>query len=434
MKLSRRTLMQTAGAAAFAGPAARAAGMPEPRFEGKDTPKICLEAGAGGFGRGGAPGGGDEAAARRIKQLGVDHVIAGGGPIPWDEARLRETIERYKGYGLSVGNMMISGFNNAIYARPNRDQDIEKVIQSVKAAGKAGLPVVEYNWYAHRAVEGYFEETGRAGAGWTGFDYQREVDSNGTKMKFKDLPPLPNEGAHTLDEMWTNIAYFLKAVIPEAEKAGVRMALHPNDPPAPVSRGSQQIMGTIEGWKKLIDIVKSPSNGITFDCGVTREMGGDPVEVCRYFGSRDRINHVHFRNVKVQKPYERYTEVFIDEGQNNMFSVMRELVRLKYPRLVYPEHPRGIDYDRAQANFRPQYPGGGGYAAYAFNVGYTRGHDAGGADGIGANAARYRPAARPKAPDEIERARGLSPDETYAVLPGAPSRCGLAETNLDPAG
>ena len=53
----------------------------------------------------------------------------------------------------------------------------------------------------------------------------------------------------------------------------------------------------VAGWKKLISLVNSPSNGITFDCGVTREMGEDPVEVCRYFASRDRINHVHFRNV-----------------------------------------------------------------------------------------------------------------------------------------
>ena len=150
------------------------------------------------------------------------------------------------------------------------------------------------------------------------------------------------------------------------------MALHPNDPPAPMSRGSHQIMGTVEGWKRLIDIVPSKSNGITFDCGVTREMGHDPVEVCRYIGSRDRINHVHFRNVTVEKPYEKYAEVFIDEGYNNMFTVMKELVRQKYPRLVYPEHPRAIDYDRAQPNFKPVYPGGGGYAAFAFNVGYAR--------------------------------------------------------------
>ena len=358
-------MLKAAGAAALgaaygASPAA-AAVQSGPHFEGKDTPKICLEMGL-------APPAGvaaEEAAAasaHRIRQLGVEHVISGGPRIPWEESRLREMMDRLKANGLTLANLMISGFPNAIYNRPGRDADIEKVIQSIKVAGSVGLPVVEYNWYAHRAMEGYFEETGRAGAGWTGFDYER----------MKGLSPLEDEGAHTLDEMWANITYFLKAVVPEAEKAGVRLALHPNDPPAPLSRGSQQIMATIDGWKKLVGIVNSPSNGITFDCGVTREMAGDPVEVCRWFGSRDRINHVHFRNVKVQKPYERYTEVFIDEGENDMFAVMKELVKQKYTRLIYPEHPRGIDYDRERPNFKPQYPGGGGYAGYAFNVGYTR--------------------------------------------------------------
>ncbi len=358
MKISRRRWMRAAGAAALVPvPQGRTAEMLPNRFEGPETPKLCLIAGDGA-------GADAEASARRIKQLGVNYVIAGAGRIPWAEDQLKAIMDRYRGWGLEVGNIMISGFNNAIYARPGRDEDIEKVIQSVRAAGKAGLPVIEYNWYAHRAIEGYFEEadSSRAGAGWTGFDYQR----------INGLPPLNNEGAHTLDEMWANIAYFLKAVVPEAERAGVRLALHPNDPPAPLSRGSQQIMGTVDGWKKLISIVDSPSNGITFDCGVTREMGEDPVEVCRYFGSRDRINHVHFRNVKVEIPYKRYSEVFIDEGVNNMFSVMRELVRNRYRRLVYPEHPRGIEYDRERPGFRPQYPGGGGYAAFAFNVGYAR--------------------------------------------------------------
>jgi mannonate dehydratase len=351
--------MQVAGMAAVANPLTAAETLPAPRAAADQMPRICLEAGLAGFGPGGT---GDEAGARRVRQLGVEHVISGLGRIPWEESRLKDLMDRLKANGLTLGNVMIGGFSNAIYARSGRDEDIEKVIQSIRVAGKIGLPVVEYNWYAHRAMEGYFEETGRAGAGWTGFDYNR----------MKDLPPLAEEGAHSLEEMWTNITYFLKAVVPEAEKAGVRLALHPNDPPAPLSRGSGQIMGTVEGWKRLVDIVKSPSNGITFDCGVTREMGQDPVEVCRYFGSRDCINHVHFRNVKVMKPYERYTEVFIDEGEVNMFAVMKELVRQKYPRLIYPEHPRGIDYDRERPNFKPQYPGGGGYAAFAFNVGFTR--------------------------------------------------------------
>jgi mannonate dehydratase len=205
--------------------------MPEPRFEGKDTPKICLGLGDGSGGL--ASSGPPDAGMKRIKQLGVDYVLGGGPRIPWEESRIREQMDRLKASGITLGNLMIGGFDNAIYNRPGRDEDIEKVIQSIRVAGKAGLPVVEYNWYAHRAMEGYFEETGRAGAGWTGFDYERPVDENGKKTPFKDLPPRPDVGAHTLDEMWTNIAYFLKAVVPEAEKAGVRLALHPNDPPAP---------------------------------------------------------------------------------------------------------------------------------------------------------------------------------------------------------
>jgi mannonate dehydratase len=327
--------------------------------EGGDTPKLCLEIGRGGL----AAGTLDEAGARRLKQLGVDHAIAPyPGRIPWQEATLRELIDRLKSHGLTLGNIMIGGFPNTIYGRPGRDEEIEKVIASIQAAGKAGLPVIEYNFYAHRLTEGYYEETGRAGAGLTAFDYDR----------VKDLPPLEHEGAHTLEEMWANVTYFLKAVVPEAEKAGVRLALHPNDPPAPISRGSGQIMSTLAGWKRLVDIVRSPSNGITYDCGVTRELGEDPVEVCRYFGARDCINHVHFRNVKLRNPYEKYTEVFLDEGDVDMFAVMKELVRQKYPRLIYPEHPRALDYDRERANFRSNYPGGGGYAAYAFNVEYTR--------------------------------------------------------------
>ncbi len=131
-------------------------------------------------------------------------------------------------------------------------------------------------------------------------------------------------------------------------------------------------MGSVEGWKRLVDIVPSKSNGITFDCGVTREMGHDPVDICRYFGTRDCINHVHYRNVRVTIPNEKYTEVFLDEGVNNMYAVMKELVRLKYPRLVYPEHPRALDVDVEQANFKPGYAGGGGYTAFAYNVGYAK--------------------------------------------------------------
>jgi mannonate dehydratase len=351
--------MQAAGATAFAPTFAAAAVKSQwPVVEGPNTPKICLG------------GGRDETGIRRIKQLGVNYVIggAGVGSLPWPEANIRAAIELAKTNGLVLYNMMLeNSFPNTIYGRPGRDEEIEKIRQTIRAAGKAGLPVIEYNFYAHRAMEGYFEETGRAGLGHTGFDFE----------KMRGLPPLPEEGAHSLDQMWTNISYFLKAVIPVAQESGVRLALHPNDPPAPISRGSGQIMGTVAGWKKLISIADSPSNGITFDCGVAKEMGEDPVEVCRYFASRDRINHMHFRNVRLVKPYERYTEVAVDEGQVGMFGVMKELVRHKYARTIYPEHPRMFDYDREYNKLQgvqraAGYPGGGGYTGTVFNVAYTR--------------------------------------------------------------
>jgi mannonate dehydratase len=341
------------------------------RNEASDTPKICLELSAGRLagaipaissaGRlSAAPI--DDASLRRVKQLGVNYLLGAGPSIPWQEADLRARMDRVKANGLTLVNLMIAGFPNTLYGRPGRDEEIDKVCQSIRAAGRVGLPIIEYNFYAHRLVEGYYEETGRAGSGLTAFAYD----------KVKDLPPLPDEGAHTLAEMWSNITYFLKAIVPVAEQSGVRLALHPNDPPGPLSRGSEQIMGSLAGWKKLINVVPSPANGITFDCGVTKEIGEDPVAVCRYFGSRDRINHVHFRNVRVQKPYENYAEVWLDEGEVNMFTVIKELVRVRYPRCVYPEHPRALDADRERPGFNSYYPGGGGYAACAYNVGYAR--------------------------------------------------------------
>ncbi|MBZ5564590.1 MAG: mannonate dehydratase [Acidobacteriia bacterium] len=351
-------MIKAVGATALISPLAHGGAAPEMPSEGPATPKICLGIGDDGV----STSSPNDEGMRRIKQLGVDHVLTGGPPIPWKEEQIRSLMDRLKTGGLVLGNLMIYGFPKTIYGRPGRDEEIEKVRQSIRAAGRAGLPVVEYNFYAHRIVEGYYAETGRAGAGLTAFDYDR----------VKDLPPLPEEGVHSLEEMWANITYFLKAVVPVAEESGVRLALHPNDPPAPLSRGSGQIMGNLEGWKHLVDIIPSKSNGITYDCGVTKEIGEDPVAVCRYFGERDCINHVHFRNVRVQKPREKYTEVFIDEGQVDMFAVMKELVRQKYPRLIYPEHPRALDADRERPGFHPYYPGGGGYTGFAYNVGYTR--------------------------------------------------------------
>lgn len=356
-KFTRRNVMQIAGAAGMASVVtpqiAKAATTWPIDVMGPGIPKIC------------AYGGATPEVNRALQQVGVFHVIGnGGGGNPWTEQGLRTMLERYKSQGMTVVNAMIGGMNDIIRGGPNRDRQIENIIKSTQAAGKAGLPCIEYNFYGHRLTEGYEEELGRGGSGLTRFNYAR----------VKDLPALEQEGAHTAEDLFKRAEYFLKAVIPEAEKANVRFALHPNDPPAPVSRGTQQMFSTFAQWKRYLDLVKSPYNGITFDCGVTRELGEDPVEVCKYLGKRDVINHIHFRNVTVRQPYVDYTEVWLDEGQVNMFEVMKELVRQKYSRSVLPEHPRAIDLDRSRdRGITGQYAkvGGGGFAGEIYNYGST---------------------------------------------------------------
>jgi len=365
VSLDRRALLQTAGAAALlgtvSGRAAASAAAQGPSYpatfpglpgDGAGRPRICL----------GASPTADEAQIRRLKQIGVSHVLMGGPAAPWKEDELKARMDRFKAGGIEIVNMMIGGFNDVIWGGPKAEEQTAAVVESIKVAGKVGLPVVEYNFYAHRLIEGYKLEEGRAGAGYTAYDYTLS----------KDLPPREGVGTHTRAQQLERAQRFLKAIVPVAEKANVRLALHPNDPPVPLSRGSEQIMASVEQWKTYLKLVESPFNGMTFDCGVTREMGEDPIKVCRYLSERDCINHVHFRNVVVRTPYVDYTEVFLDNGQVDLFGVMRELVKHKYPRGLYPEHPRLIDMDREYGKFQNQYPGGGGFAGETYNVGYTR--------------------------------------------------------------
>jgi len=329
-----------------------------PLSEGPNTPKMVS----------GLRINADEKAMRRLKQIGINYVSSVALPGQWDETTLRGHMDNFKKYGLSLYNLMYVIGPDIVLARPTRDKEIEMFMESIKVAGKCGLPNVEYNWYVDRLIEGYYEVEARGGSGVTGFDYS----------KVKDLPAKPEIGIHKADEIWANLTYFLKAVIPVAEKAGVRLALHPNDPVSQQSHGSDQIMANLAGWKRMISIVDSPSNGITFDCGVTKELGEDPVEVCNYFASRDRINHMHFRNVITEIPYDKYVEVFIDEGQVNMFAVMQELMKHGYNRGLWAEHPHILDYDKEfpGGERRSGGPagggGGGGYAAECFNVGFAR--------------------------------------------------------------
>jgi mannonate dehydratase len=245
---------------------------------------------------------------------------------------------------------MLHNFPNVILGNKERDKDIENVHRSLRLAGRLGIPVVEYNFYCFRNIEGLHTVPGRGGATYRAFDNNR----------VKDQTPLPVPGVQTAEQMWEHLAYFLKAVVPVAEEAHVHLALHPNDPPVAAYRGVAQPFASIEDWKRLVNFIPSPANGITLDTGVTRELGGDVEDTIRYFGARHCINHVHFRNVRTLVPRYKYIETFIDEGEVDMLTAMRAFHEVGYSGMIVPDHSPAILDDTSE------------FGAWGYALGYIK--------------------------------------------------------------
>jgi len=240
-----------------------------------------------------------------------------------------------------------------LLAGPNRDKAIRDFCTCVENMAKAGIPVLGYdfsvlaNWGRWRQG---LDGGGRGDAGVMSFDYDRVKDA-----------PLTELGEITADEMWDRFAWFAERVIPVAEKAGVKLACHPDDPPVPILRGVARILSSLEGMKRLIETFPSPNNGLTFCQGTVAEMGVDVIEAIRYFVQRKTVFIVHFRNVR-REPGEsvRYDEVFIDEGDVDMARAMREYIELGYDGLIDPDHAPVMETDTQWGRQR----------GYAFAIGY----------------------------------------------------------------
>jgi mannonate dehydratase len=156
---------------------------------------------------------------------------------------------------------------------------------------------------------------------------------------------LSSVGRHGKDELWDRLRGFLRAAVPAAEAAGVRLAVHPNDPPVAEFRGVAQPVRTLDDLKRLIATVDSPANSVYLDTGVLTEMGEDAPAAIRWLGERDRLGAVHFRNVHVEVPFQRYIETFLDDGDCDMPACMRALQGIGYAGMLEPDHTPGIHGD-----------------------------------------------------------------------------------------
>ena len=173
--------------------------------------------------------------------------------------------------------------------------------------------------------------------------------------------PLTQYGEVSDDEMWANFEYFLKAVVPVAEQAGVRIGVHPDDPPISPLAGIPRILRSHDSLQKLCDLVPSNHSGIEFCQGTVAEMPERVVDAIRKFGRQDKIFYVHFRNVSGTVP--KFQETFIDEGHVDMRETMQAYHEIGFDGPFIPDHVPLLSL-RPTANAK--------FASEAYAMGYIR--------------------------------------------------------------
>jgi mannonate dehydratase len=297
---------------------------------------------------------------RLVKQAGVNHAVGAlpfrdGDEKPWDFMPLLRMKTRFEDAGLKLSVIESSPPMQKIrLGLPGRDEEIASFQTMLHSMGALGIPVVCYNFMA---VLGWLRTStaipARGGALVTGYDHA--VMRNA---------PLTEAGIVPEERLWENFAYFLKAVVPVAEEAGVKLALHPDDPPLSPIRGIGRIMRSVEAFQRVIDMVPSEANGITLCQGNFTLMTDDLPSVIRHFGTQNKIFFVHFRDVRGTP--ERFVETFHEDGQTDMLACMRVYREIGFEGVLRPDHVPTLEGD---SNDNPGYSNTGRLLAIGYITG-----------------------------------------------------------------
>ncbi len=250
-------------------------------------------------------------------QFGVTDILLNepglpGGNGHWelrDLVKLRLSIEQWGMKLSALENVPISFYEDIMLGGPKRDEQIENFIFTIRNLARAGIPIFGYHWMASH-VWRTPPEVIRGGAIATAFDDE-----------IAKTLPFTHGREYSEDEMWENLEYWIKIITPIAEEEGIRLGIHPCDPPVPTLGGVPQLMRSFDAYKRLIEIYPSESNAIEFCQGTFSEMNEDIYEMIDYFVSRHKILYVHFRNVSGQVP--KFHEEFINTGYVDMYRAMQ---------------------------------------------------------------------------------------------------------------
>ncbi len=308
------------------------------------------------------------------KQAGVD-VAVGGLPLasdlavkgdprpdgsanfeaPWDYMPLFRMKQRYEAAGFRLAVIEARPpLNLAKRGLPGRDEQIDTVCTLLENMGKLGIPVWCYEWMTDfNWIRTNTATPSRGGSVVTSFD----------AAALRDAPP-SELGPISEETLWETLQYFLERVVPVAEKAGVQLAMHPDDPPLSPIRGVGRIMRSVENFQRLLDLMPSPVNGITMCQGNFALMTDDLPGVIRHFGRQGKLFFVHLRDVRGTP--DKFEETWHDAGKTDFLACLRAYRDIGFEGVLRPDHVPTVEGDSNEA---------AGYSSFGrlYAIGYIRG-------------------------------------------------------------
>ena len=290
---------------------------------------------------------------------------AGNSNEIWSLEELITIKKEINSHGLvleAIENFDPAHWHDILLDGPKKKEQMNNLKKLIRNVGEAEIPIFGYNFSlagVAARVQGEYARGGAVSVGMEGGDNTPIPKGMVWNMIYDE-----NAGEGTLpkidhEELWKRLQYFLNEIIPVAEEAGVKMAAHPDDPPMPYVRDTPRLVYQPDMYQKLIDLKPSASNNLEFCLGSIAEMTeGDVYEATEKYSKQGKIGYIHFRNIVGKVP--QYKEVFVDEGDIDMFRILKILKKNNFEGVLIPDHTPQMTCD------------GPWYAGMAYAMGYMK--------------------------------------------------------------
>ncbi len=302
---------------------------------------------------------------RFAAQIGVKGIQMNNPTLPgearWEERDIRALVDKVKEHGLvfeAIENVPTHFYHKVMLGLPGRDEQIENYNYTIRSVGRAGVSILGYHFMPNSVWRTEKFALARGGAAATQFD-QSVVDATQDTDVLRrfmpttlghafSMPIYRKDGpAITEDQMWENYRYFIEAVLPVAEEEGVKLALHPDDPPVPSLGGVARLFYRPQGFYRAWEMARGSAAWTLDLClGCCSEMPGGKAnvhELIEFFSPKGCIAYIHFRDVQGTVP--NFTECFIGDGNFDPAEVMVQLARTGFNGFLLDDHVPKMDGD-----------------------------------------------------------------------------------------